>query len=154
MITKHPKLNLSTALAIAEMLSKLQLNNVIYATSLQIPLMNLFTRFIHYDEEGSTSQMNDLLLRMISLSLNALLDLEKNTELVRVQKGDVTQMIVPYANTKQQRAGSTLRNNNPTGHTSPTVAPSMPKKTRKSTKEDLIDGDKEGARLIKKAVIV
>jgi hypothetical protein len=65
-------------------------------------------------------------------------------------------MIMPYANTKQQRSISTLRNNNnqppTTDNLSPKVAP--PKKSRKSTKEDLVDGDREGARLIKKAVIV
>lgn len=93
MIAAHPKLNVNSALSIAELLSKICLNQPIFSTAVQSTLLSLIGRYL---QEDLSAPMTDFTLKFASQALEALLDLEKNSQEVRQQQKEQETAIVPY----------------------------------------------------------
>ena len=122
------------ATSISDCISNVFFTNVIYTSTAQSLLIGFLTKFATDDE---IPHMQEYVLSFSSQALKCLLDLEKNGEDLKAQ----------YAAGKNAKAGPAK---------TPTPVPR--KKITKGPKEDpqkaLIDGDNEGARLIKKSLIV
>ena len=82
-IVSHPKLSLSSALQLVDLLTKVYQGQPVFASSVLPALISLLSRFLL--EDSSNSPLNDLVLTFIAGLLRSLLDLEKNSEEVRAQ---------------------------------------------------------------------
>ena len=73
-VAKHPKLTATSAIALAELLGRLYLNEVTLSSAASVPLMLLSSRF-HQDEA-----MHAFIVKFETECLATLMNLERNAE--------------------------------------------------------------------------
>ncbi len=73
-LAKHPKLNITHAIPMVDLLAKVYLNEVTYASAAKVPFVMICSRFIQ--EES----MQEFLIKFETICLSLLMGLEKNAE--------------------------------------------------------------------------
>mmetsp|Transcript_30215 Transcript_30215/g.29506 ORF Transcript_30215/g.29506 Transcript_30215/m.29506 type:complete len:304 (-) Transcript_30215:876-1787(-) len=73
-LAKHAKLTIAYALPIADLLAKIYLNDVSFASAAKVPFLELCSRFSH-DE-----QIQEFIIKFETICLSMLMGLEKNAE--------------------------------------------------------------------------
>lgn len=71
-VAKHPKLTLNNALALADLLGRVYLNEIVLSSAAAVPLMILCSRF------NLNENMQDFIIRFETECLSNLMNLEKN----------------------------------------------------------------------------
>lgn len=73
-LAKHPKLSIQHAIPLVDLLAKVYLNEVTYASAARVPFVMICSRFI------ADEAMQEFIIKFETICLSMLMGLEKNAE--------------------------------------------------------------------------